>query len=72
MLGTVDDMVNALGGTAKVAALGGVGLSAVSNWRSRGRVPAELFLVFSEALKSLGKSADPALFGMTPAAGAEV
>lgn len=68
MLETVGEIIDALGGNAKAGALVGVGASAVSNWRSRGRIPAELFLAFSTALESLGKRANPALFGMVAAA----
>jgi hypothetical protein len=71
MFETVAAVIDALGGNAKVGALVGVGASAVSNWRTRGRIPAELFLVFSEALKGIGKAADPSLFGMAPAAEAQ-
>ena len=67
MLRTIDEIVELLGGTVKVAALCGVGRSAVSNWRLRGRIPAEFFLVFSEALRAVGADADPALFGMAAA-----
>lgn len=71
MLETVGSIIDELGGTRAVAALTGFGSSAVSNWRSRGRIPAELYLVFSQALDMAGKRADPALFGMTPVTGAE-
>lgn len=71
MLGTVEAVIEALGGTAATAALAGCKSPAVSNWRSRGRIPAELFLVFSEALSGKGKQVDPALFGMARAAGAD-
>lgn len=71
MLESVSEVIDELGGNAKAAALVGLGASAVSNWRSRGRIPAEFFLVFSEALKAKGREANPALFGMTRAAGVE-
>lgn len=71
MIVSVDEVIEELGGNSEVAALTGVRSPAVSNWRSRGRIPAELFLIFSEALKGKGKEADPSLFGMTRAAGAE-
>ncbi len=70
MLGTVGAVIDELGGTASVAALTGLGSSTVSNWRSRGRIPAELFLVVSGALEGKGKQADPSLFGMAREAGA--
>jgi hypothetical protein len=67
MLGSIDDVISTLGGTAKVAGLCGVGQSAVSNWRTRGRIPAEKFLIFDGALEKLNVRADPALFGFEPA-----
>lgn len=67
MLRTIDAVIDALGGAAKVAALCGVGFTAVSNWKSRGKIPAEKFLIFSEALKRAGKTVDPSLFGFEPA-----
>lgn len=63
MLNSVDDVIEALGGTAAAAALLGVGSPAVSNWRLRGKVPQEYFLLVGGALKGLGKEADPAVFG---------
>lgn len=63
MLTTVDDVVKKLGGPTAVASLTGVGLSAVSNWKSRGRIPAEKFLIFDRALSNLKSSAHPDLFG---------
>ena len=71
MLGTIDEVIGALGGNAKVATLCAVGLSAVSNWRSRGRFPAEKFMIFSAALAEIEKRADPALFGFEPAGARE-
>ncbi len=62
MLSTVDAVIGELGGTSAVSGLAGVGLSAVSNWKARGKVPPELFLIISESLAKLGKAADPALF----------
>jgi hypothetical protein len=61
---SVESIIEAVGGPAKAARLGGVKPSAVSNWSERGRIPAEQFLVFSAALKKIGKTFDPALFGM--------
>lgn len=67
MLSTIDELIDALGGPSKVALIGGVGLTAVSNWRSRGKIPAEKFMLFSAALSAMGKTAAPALFGFEPA-----
>lgn len=62
MLTTVDAVIDALGGPTITAARAGVGLSAVSNWKARGRFPAELYLLFSTALSA--NPVDPALFGL--------
>lgn len=63
MLTTVDDVIEALGGTAAVAGLAGVGSSAVSNWRERGKIAPDNFLLISEALRAKGAEASPAIFG---------
>lgn len=67
MLRTVESIIEALGGTSAVAELSGVGLSAVSNWKKRGRIPSEKFLMFKEALAMRGDEADPVLFGFETA-----
>ena len=67
MLMSVDDIVCALGGTAAVAELCGVGSSTVSNWRARRRIPAERYLVLSAALTRAGEAASPSVFGLAPA-----
>lgn len=63
MLKSVEAIVDAVGGTSAAASLAGVGKSAVSNWRSRGVIPAEHFLALSDALKARGKRVDPNVFG---------
>lgn len=64
MLRSVDEVVDALGGTAAVADLLGVGSSAVSNWRSRRKIPEENFLLVRDALLAAGKeAAEPSVFG---------
>lgn len=72
MLRTVDEVLEALGGPAKVAELCGVGVSAVSNWKTRGRIAADRYLVVVEALSKGDKTADPAVFGMAVARPEEV
>lgn len=67
MLTSVDEIIEALGGTSAVAGLAGVGQSAVSNWRSRGRIPPEKFMIFTEALGKAGKEAQPSVFGFETA-----
>lgn len=64
MIDTVDALIEALGGNARVATLTGRRSSAISNWRKRGRVPAELSRVIERALGEKGQQAAPALFGM--------
>ena len=68
MISTVDGMIEALGGNTAVAALTGRGSSAVSNWRKRGRVPAELSRVVERALAERGEQVAPSLFGMAETA----
>ncbi len=67
MLGTIDEVIEALGGAAKVATLCGVGVSAVSNWPSRGRIPPGKSMIIAAALKAVDKTASPAVFGFEPA-----
>lgn len=64
MLSTVDEVIEAVGGTAAAARLAGVGAPAVSNWRSRGRIASEKFMIFADALREGGKEASPDVFGM--------
>jgi hypothetical protein len=61
MIDTVDDVIRELGGNAEVAALTGVGPSAVTNWRERGIAP-DKFLLVRDALAALGKEASPRVF----------
>jgi hypothetical protein len=63
MLTTVDDVIEALGGTAATAGLAGVSAPAVSNWRERGKIAPGKFLLISEALEARGKEASPEVFG---------
>mgnify|MGYP001593103917 CR=1 FL=1 len=65
MLRSVDAIVDAVGGTGAAKALAGAEYSsAISNWKTRGKIPTELFFVFSEELARIGKAPpDPAVFG---------
>ena len=64
MLSTIDEVVAAVGGVpAAVALVGAKASNAPSMWKIRGRIPPEHFFPFSEALRKVGKQADPALFG---------
>ena len=67
MLTAVNDVIDAVGGTAAAAELAGVGSSAVSMWRSRGRIPSEKYMIFVAALCERGLGTpDPTVFGMHP------
>lgn len=67
MLTSVDAIVTALGGTTAVASLAGVSLPAVSNWKVRGRIPTDKFMIFDRALADRELRADPAVFGFDAA-----
>lgn len=58
----IDDVIDALGGNKEVAALFGVGSSAVSNWRSAGRFPERLHLRVYRICQERGIEYDPALY----------
>lgn len=55
MLTTVDEVIRALGGPTKTAAIAAVGASAVVNWRKRQEIPPEHFLLISDAVAAAGK-----------------
>ena len=64
LLITVEQVVEALGGTNATAAIAHIGPPAVSNWKSRGQIPSDMYFVLLEALKRSGKPMpDPSLFG---------
>ena len=67
MLNSVDEVIETLGGPAKTAAVARVGPSAVVNWRTRGEITPEHFLLISEALEAMGKVAAPSVFGFKTA-----
>jgi hypothetical protein len=67
MLKSVDEVVEALGGTVAVASLAEVGKQAVSNWRARGVIPSEYFLRVSLALAVVGTCASHSVFGLKSA-----
>jgi DNA-binding transcriptional regulator YdaS (Cro superfamily) len=69
MLTSVDAVIEALGGPTKIAALAGIWPSAVSNWRVRGEIPPENFLLISDALRAIGTEAEPSVFGFKVEAG---
>lgn len=60
---TVDGVLSVLGGTSDVMALTGTEHSqTISNWRARGKFPANLHLVMTSALKERGYAAAPKLW----------
>jgi len=63
MLRTVDSVIDAVGGPSAAAALAGVSLPAVSNWKSRGKISAGKFVLFRDALAAIGEQAEPSVFG---------
>jgi DNA-binding transcriptional regulator YdaS (Cro superfamily) len=67
MLKSVDAVIAALGGPTKMAALTGVGPSAVINWRTRREIPAEYFVLICEALEAAGKGVERSVFGFNEA-----
>ena len=62
-LDTVDSVIKAVGGHSAAASLAGVGSSAVSNWRERGRIPKDHFFTFAAALGSRSKYLSRDVFG---------
>lgn len=65
-LSQTSHVIDALGGTGKVAALTRRRPQAVSNWRARETFPPETFLILTEALKAKGLSAPRLLWRMSP------
>lgn len=63
-LHTADEVIDILGGTGATARLTGRTPQAVSNWRAAGRIPAETFLIFADALDEKRASAPPSLWSM--------
>ncbi len=61
---TTSEVIDALGGTAKVARLMKRRPQAVSNWRDRPAFPPETFLAFRTALETIGHAAPPKLWRM--------
>jgi len=63
MLNSVDAVIEALGGPTKTAAVAAVGPSAVINWRTRGEIPPDRFLLIRDALAALEMEVEPSVFG---------
>lgn len=65
-LATVDDLLDALGGTGAVADLLGIGASTVSNWRAAGEIPVGWHMrLYAECLNRSIDVDTQALFGVT-------
>ena len=59
---TASDLIDALGGTARVAEIANVGMSAVSNWRKFDRLPPRLYLRISAVARDRGIEVPERLF----------
>jgi hypothetical protein len=64
MISTIDGVIAALGGTSATARIVNRTAGAVSNWKRRNRLPAELFYVIRSAVRERGQDAPPELFGI--------
>mgnify|MGYP001590215986 CR=1 FL=1 len=67
---TADEVIDALGGTSKAAKKLGCSLQVITNWRAR-RIPPEMFLVVTDILNEMGRTAEPTVFGMKQAESAD-
>ena len=67
VLGTASAVIDAVGGTLAASRLTGSSMPSVSGWRASGRLPPKTFLLLTEALAALGKSAPSTLWGIDPA-----
>lgn len=61
---TTGEVIDALGGTARVAALFDVDGRVVSNWRAQSRFPAKTYVVLRDALSAIGEGAPESLWSM--------
>lgn len=71
-LGTVDSVIEALGGTKAVAGLFGRTDPAVSNWRKEGQFPPGTYDVIEAELEKIGKCAPRYLWAWAKKPAAEV
>jgi hypothetical protein len=58
----IDELIEVMGGTTAAAAKAGVTPPAVSNWRTRGFIPPEFFVIFSDEARLRGREVDIGLF----------
>lgn len=63
-LTTTAEVVQALGGTAKVARRMGRTMTVVSNWKGFATFPPNTYVALSAALFEAGHTAPPSLWGM--------
>jgi hypothetical protein len=63
-LATASQVIDALGGTTKVAKLCEASPQSVTNWRKANRLPPGTFLVINQQLARIGKTAPPSLWGI--------
>lgn len=63
-LQSINDIYDALGGIAHVAAIAGASYNASANWKSFGRFPTRYYLVITQALSDRGYSAGPEFWNM--------
>lgn len=61
---TVDDVVEAIGGTTAAAKLCRKSVQSISNARGANRLPSATFLLFQQALAVRGLEAPPDLWGI--------
>lgn len=63
-LKTVDEVIDALGGTTATARIALRSPQSVTNWRNAHKLPCGTFLRLNRALEALGKTAPAELWGM--------
>lgn len=63
---TAAGVIDALGGTVAAAGVGETLPQQMTNARASNRLPYPTFLLMTDALSALGKSADPRLWGIKP------
>ena len=67
-LKSVSDVVAALGGNSAIVALvEAQSTQVVTNWVARNRFASHTYLILTQALAERGFTADPKLWGITPA-----
>lgn len=64
-INTLDELIDALGGPSRAAAQHEITPQAVCDWKAKGYLPPSRHMQVFLALKRIGKSADPDLFGCT-------